>query len=114
MERDKLLEVVFFRTDTGAEPVRDWLRSLGRDEKMRIGGDLLAVQRTWPIGRPLVGHLGDGVWEVRSRLRDRIARVLFMIDGYEMILPHGFIKKGQRTPKPDLDLARKRKKVYEA
>jgi phage-related protein len=37
-----------------------------------------------------------------------------MIDGYEMILLHGFIKKGQRTPKPDLDLARKRKKVYEA
>lgn len=93
--------------------MREWLRKLTRDDKVNIGGDILAIQKTWPVGKPLVDYLGDGIWEVRSRLRDRIARVLFMIDGEEMVLLHGFIKKDQRTPKPDLELARRRKKQYE-
>ena len=114
MDRDKLLSVVFFSTGTGREPVREWLRKLARDDRVNIGGDILAVQRAWPVGKPLVDYLGDGIWEVRSRLKDRIARVLFMIDGEEIVLLHGFIKKGQRTPKPDLDLARRRKKQYES
>lgn len=113
MDRDKLLGVVFFCTGTGTEPVREWLRNLTRDDKVNIGRDILAVQKTWPVGKPLVDYLGNGIWEVRSRLKDRIARVLFMIDGDEMVVLHGFIKKNQRTPKPDLDLARRRKKQYE-
>jgi len=59
---------------------------------------------------PLVGHLGGGLWEVRTRLDNRIARVLFALDGSTMVLLHGFIKKQQATPKPDLDLAKERMK----
>ncbi len=114
MDRDKLLDVVFFRTDSGTEPVREWLRGLSRGDKVKIGGDILAVQRTWPVGKPLVDHLGNGIWEVRSKLKDRIARVLFVVDGEEMVLLHGFVKKTQRTPRQDLDLARKRKRQYES
>lgn len=113
MNRDNLLSVVFFRTGGGAEPAREWLKKLTRDDKVNIGRDILAVQKTWPVGKPLVDYLGGGIWEVRSKLKDRIARVLFMIDGDEMVVLHGFIKKDQRTPKPDLDLARRRKKQYE-
>lgn len=113
MDRDKLLGVVFFCTAGGAEPVREWLRKLDRGDRVNIGRDILAVQKTWPVGRPLVDYLGDGIWEVRSRLRDRIARVLFIIDDKEMVLLHGFIKKDQRAPKSDLKLARRRKKQYE-
>lgn len=93
--------------------MREWLRKLTRDDKVNIGRDILAVQKTWPVGKPLVDYLGDGIWEVRSRLKDRIARVLFMIDGEDMVILHGFIKKDQRTPKPDLDLARRRKKQFD-
>ena len=59
---------------------------------------------------PLVGHLGGDIWEVRVKLENRIARILFALDGKNMILLHGFIKKQQATPKPDLDLARERLK----
>ncbi|HXU39756.1 MAG TPA: type II toxin-antitoxin system RelE/ParE family toxin [Blastocatellia bacterium] len=113
MDRDKLLGVVFFCTGGGTEPAREWLRKLTRDDKVNIGRDILAVQKAWPVGKPLVDYLGDGIWEVRSSLKDRIARVLFMIDGNEMVILHGFIKKDQRTPKPDLDLAKRKKKQYE-
>ncbi|MCK6384495.1 MAG: type II toxin-antitoxin system RelE/ParE family toxin [Rhodocyclaceae bacterium] len=59
---------------------------------------------------PLVDHLTGDIWEVRIRLDNRIARVLFALDGQIMVLLHGFIKKQQATPKPDLDLARDRLK----
>jgi phage-related protein len=60
---------------------------------------------------PLVGSLGRELWEVRSRLpRGRIARVLFCEEQGRMVLLHGFIKKTQKTPRHDLDLALKRRK----
>lgn len=106
---ERKLDAVFFRTDAGSEPVRDWLLSLAKDERKVIGDDVLKVQYCWPIGKPLVGHLGEGLWEVRSRLGDKVARVIFCVDGRLMVLLHGFVKKTQRTPTHELDLAKKRK-----
>jgi phage-related protein len=57
---------------------------------------------------PLVGNMGKGLWEVRSRLGDRIARVMFCVEGRTMVLLHGFVKKTQKTPKYELGLAIKR------
>lgn len=59
---------------------------------------------------PLVDHLESGIWEVRSRLGTRIARVLFALDGDTMVLLHGFIKKEQKTPRSELGLATDRLK----
>jgi phage-related protein len=100
---------LFFRTDRGNEPVREWLLSLAKEERKIIGDDILKVEYCWPIGKPLVGNLGRGLWEVRSRLGDRIARTVFCVEGQTMVLLHGFIKKAQKTPKNELDLAMKRK-----
>ena len=41
---------------------------------------------------------------------NRIARILFALEGSTMVLLHGFIKKQQATPKPDLELAKDRLK----
>ena len=60
---------------------------------------------------PWVAHLESGIWEVRTRLSTRIARVLFVLDRDVMVLLHGFIKKEQKTPKPELDLAKERLKL---
>jgi phage-related protein len=74
-----------------------------------VGEDVLKVQYCWPIGKPLVGSLGHGLWEVRSRLGDRIARTIFYVEGQTMVLLHGFVKKTQKTPPHELALAMKRK-----
>jgi len=105
------LGVRFYRTDVGGEPVRDWLKVLPVVERKIIGEDIKTVQFGWPLGMPLVAHLDSGIWEVRTRLSTRIARVLFVLDGDVMVLLHGFIKKEQKTPKPDLDLAKERLKL---
>jgi phage-related protein len=102
------LRVAFFKTEMGREPVREWLLSLSRAERQVIGTDLLDVQYGWPVGMPLVRKLATDLWEVRSDLDDRIARVLFTIEETTLVALHGFIKKSQQTPKGDLDLAKKR------
>ena len=112
MKAERPLKVVFFKTNTGNEPVREWLKELTKDDCKVIGTDILTVQYAWPLGKPLVDNLGDGVWEVRSRLDNRIARTLFALVNQEIVLLHGFIKKSQKTPSDDLELAKKRKKQY--
>ena len=104
------LTVRFFRESTGSEPVRDWLKRLPVEEKREIGSDIKTVQFGWPIGMPVVDHIDGDVWEVRTRLSTRIARVLFVLDGNVMVLLHGFIKKERKTPKADLDIAKQRLK----
>ena len=107
-EIEQKLDAVFFKTDQGNEPVREWLLMLAKAERKIIGDDVLKVQYCWPIGKPLVGNLNEGLWEVRSRLGGRIARVIFCVEGPTMVLLHGFIKKTAKTPKRELDLAVKR------
>ena len=109
-----MLEVVFFRTDTENEPVREWLRELDKADKQRIGTDIEKVRFRWPVGMPLVRKLEAHLWEVRSNLRQgRIARILFTVADNDMVLLHGFIKKTEKTPRRDLRLARKRKNIWE-
>ena len=112
MESERPLKVAFFQTEAGNEPVREWLKSLPAEECRTIGQDILAVQYAWPVGKPLVDHLGDGVWEVRSRLKDRIARTLFCMVDQKIILLHGFIKKQQKAPADAIALAKTRRKLY--
>lgn len=104
----KKITVVFFATKTGTEPVREWLVTLARDERKKIGDDIKTVEFGWPIGMPVCRPLGKGLYEVRTNLKNRIARVLFAIEGDKMVLLHGFIKKSQATPEGDLKLARTR------
>jgi phage-related protein len=110
MQPGPILDVVFYRTVSGAEPVRDWLKALDREDKRRIGVDLKTVQYGCPLGMPLVRKLEPGLWEIRSQLHQRTARILFTVNGQRMILLHGFIKKSQRTPTADLDLALRRRR----
>lgn len=102
------LQVVFFRTAHGSEPVREWLKSLPVADKRIIGEDIKTVQFGFPIGMPLVRKIEAGLWEVRSSLPNRIARVLFTVEDGLMILLHGFSKKSQKTSPVDLKLARER------
>lgn len=108
-----ILWVAFFRTTAGREPVREWLKSLPRAERRTIGEDIKTVQFGWPVGMPLVRKLGTGLWEIRSHLPDRVARVIFSTYGPRMVLLHGFIKKSPRTPKQDLALARARLRLLQ-
>ena len=110
-EQKEEIPVRFYRTEAGRSPVLDWLRALDRDDRHAIGLDLMRVQFGWPIGRPLVRSLNDGLWEVRSSLpSQRIARLILCFHDETLVVLHGFIKKTQKTPTDDLALANRRMK----
>lgn len=105
----KRVPVIFFRTDAGNEPVREWLKEMPPADRKQIGEDIRTVEYGWPIGMPACRPLGNGLHEVRTSLAgNRIARVFFYVDAQQrMVLLHGIVKKTQATPKADLMLARK-------
>ncbi len=115
-KQGKRVPAIFFRTEAGGEPVREWLKSLpSSQDKKRIGEDIKTVEFGWPVGMPVCRPVGDGIYEVRTSLaQNRIARVLFYIDKKgRMVLLHGFIKKTQKTPNEDLELARDNKSKHQ-
>ncbi len=114
MNTEPPFSVVFFRTNSGREPVREWLKQLGKGDRKSIGEDIKLLQFRWPLGMPLVRKLEADLWEVRSRLAGgRIARVLFTVHEHEIALLHGFIKKSQKTPANELKLGRSRRNFWQ-
>lgn len=112
----KVIEVYFYKSSTGKEPVREWLLGLDADDKKSIGVDIKAVEFGFPMGLPLVKKIeGESkLWEVRSHLKsDKIARILFTIKDDKMILLHGFIKKSQKLSGQDKQTALSRKKEFD-
>ncbi len=107
----KRITFVFYETRNGKLPVRDWLLKLSKDDRKRVGVDLATVEYGWPVGMPICKSLGSGLWEVRTNISDkRISRVLFCIHDDSLWALHGFVKKTQKTPKSDIELAIKRMK----
>ena len=101
------MTVSFFKTPAGNEPVRDWLKLRTPEEKRAIGEDIKAVEFSWPVGYPQVAKLDKDLWEVRTNFPNGICRVFFTVWKQQMVLLHSIIKKTQKTPKQDLDHAKK-------
>ena len=108
------IPLLFYRTRSGSEPVREWLKGLDEAERQEIGKDLLRAQWRWPVGMPLCRPMGDSLWEIRTNLpTKRTARVLLCLYRKHLVVLHGFIKKTRATPDSDLATARKRQKELE-
>ena len=110
---EKRVPARFYKNELGQEPVCDWLKSLGKNERYLIGTDIKTVEYGWPIGMPTCRPLWKGLFEVRTDLPNGIARVIFCFYENPLILLQGFIKKTQRTPKADLEIALSRKRNLE-
>jgi phage-related protein len=93
------LPLLFWRSSTGREPVREWLNELSREDKRTIGRDIAKVQYGWPVGLPLWRPLSGGLWEVRASLPSkREARILFGFHDGMLIAVHTIFKKTQKDP----------------
>jgi len=68
---------------------------------------------SWPRGMPLVKAMGNGLWEVRSNLENKLARVFFTFHNNEIILLHGFVKKSQKTLKKEFRISKTKKVIVQ-
>jgi phage-related protein len=108
---EKKTPLVFYRSSSAREPVREWLKKLDSVDRLAVGQDLMRAQWRWPVGMPLCRPMGQGLWEVRTELpSNRIARIIVCLDDGVLVALHAFIKKTQKTPEDELALARKRQK----
>ncbi|MBF0558745.1 MAG: type II toxin-antitoxin system RelE/ParE family toxin [Nitrospirae bacterium] len=104
------MRVVFYKSESGTEPVREWLKELRKEDRKAIGDDIKTAQFGWPIGMPLIEKIEKDIWYVRTNIRDGIARTFFTIDKNTMVLLHGFIKKTESIPLNERQTAKRRLK----
>lgn len=107
-------EVNFFEDENGHCPVREFLNSI--DIKMRVkllrSIELLEVYGS-QLREPYSKPLGDGIFEVRAKQGTDITRILyFFVIGRKIILTNGFVKKSQKTPTNEIELAKKYRAAY--
>jgi len=105
-------EAIFFETENGNQPVREFIIKLSKEDQKAIGADIRIVQDFYPVGYPLVTKLKPNLWEIRSDIKDGISRVFFTFINNEIILLHAIVKKTQKTPQKEIDVAMDRIKEY--
>ena len=68
---EKRLPAVFFKSENGKEPVREWIKSLPREERGQVGRRIRAVEFGWPKGMPVCRRIRSrsGLWEVHESCR---------------------------------------------
>ena len=102
-------EIVFYDKPDGSEPVKEFLLSV--DDKVRarlIKTIELLAQNGTALRMPYSKHLVDGIFEIRAKVGSNISRVLyFFVIGKRIVLTNGFVKKTQKTPKNEIELAKK-------
>ena len=107
-------EIVFYKTENGKNPVEDFLNEL--NDKMRAKM-LLSIrivrEKGYQARMPYSEELEDGIFELRAKVGSDLSRVLyFFVIGRKIILTNGFIKKSQKTPKSEIERAKKYRADY--
>jgi phage-related protein len=108
MKLIKQIDVHLYKEESGNSPIGRWLDKFSDKDSKIIGRDIKKIQMNWLVDNLLVKPLGNKMWEIRSKLDNRIARIIFVFYEGNIVLLHGFIKKTQKTPQQEMDLARER------
>lgn len=107
-------EIIFYKTENGENPVADFLDSL--DTKMRakmLMSIRIVRENGYQTRMPYSEELQDGIFELRAKVGSDISRVLyFFMVGRKIILTNGFIKKTQKTPKSEIEKAKRYRDDY--
>ena len=106
--------VDFYREENGNKPVGDFIRSLDMKMKAKVVANLHLLEEFGSLARePLSKELDDGIFEIRTIEGNNIVRILYFFDYDRIIIAtNGFVKKRQKTPKSEIDLAKRRRLAY--
>lgn len=95
-------------------PAMDWIEELPKKVRDKFVAllELLSEQGD-KLGRPHLGHLEKKIYELRVAHKGNQYRLLCFFDGTRIVvMSNGFMKKTQKVPKKEMDLALKRMKKY--
>ena len=102
-------QVEFYETEEGRIPTQEFLDSLEPKMNAKMVGLMEILEEKGTLLRePYSAPLEDGIFELRAVQGSNISRALFFfyIEG-RIVITHGFIKKTQKTPRAQIELAKK-------
>ena len=110
----KEIEVVLFHKDNGESPVEEFIDTLEPKMQAKVLRTMELLKRNGlELREPYTKSLGRGIFELRAKHGTDISRVLyFFMEGQKIIFTNGFIKKTDKTPKQEIELARKYRREY--
>ncbi len=107
--------IEFYVTPSGGKPIEDFFDSLSAKEVQKVVWTLDIVRKQQMLSKEYFKKLtgSGGIWEVRASHGKKEFRLLcFFQEGKLVILTNGFVKKSQKTPEAEIELAQKRKADY--
>ena len=111
MERFK---VDFYHEEDGTKPVGAFIKSLDVKMKAKVIANMHLLEEYGNSARePLSKELNEGIFEIRTIVGNNIVRILYFFDNDRIIIvTNGFVKKRQKTPISEINLAKKRRNDY--
>ena len=106
--------VCFYKDKDGSKPLGTFIKSLETKLKAKVVANLTLLEEYGNLARePLSSHLDDGIFELRTIEGHVIVRILYFFDNDRIIIAtNGFVKKQQKTPRQEIELANARRKDY--
>jgi len=111
---EKKYKVEFFENSNCTYPAEEYIDSHDAKMAAKVYRTLSILEENGPeLREPYSKHLDDGIFEVRAKVSTNLARVLyFFYIGKRIILTHGFTKKVQKTPTPEIERAKSHRKDF--
>ena len=110
-----MFEVYFYKKADGSKPVADFIKTLDVKMKAKVIANMQLLEEYGNMARaPLSKELTDGIYEIRSVSGKKIVRILYFFDGKDKVIiaTNGFIKKSQKTPKKEIENAKRMRQDY--
>lgn len=107
-------EVVLYEKENGECPVEEFITSLDMKMQAKMIGLLeLLEEKGNQLREPYSKSIDDGIFELRCKVGNNITRILyfFYYEG-KIILTNGFLKKTQKTPTEEINLAKERRSDF--
>lgn len=106
--------LVYYKTAAGRSPVREYIAGLDARERTRVTFDLDLLETFGlELGAPYVRSLGSKLWELRTTGSTQHRVVYFAAPGKRMVLLHAFVKRTQKTPQAEIEIAMRRMADYQ-
>lgn len=109
------ISIDFYTLEDGRKPAKDFLDELDQKMRAKMVRTIELLEKNGPdLRKPYSEYLEDGIFELRAKVGSDISRELyFFFYDKKAILTNGFLKKSQKTPRKQLELAKKYKRDYE-
>lgn len=107
--------VVFYEEDNGVQPVREFLLHMTNHKLQAKTFAMLELleEKGNALREPYAKHLEEGIFELRTQVKNDALRTLFFYEENKIVvLVHIFVKKTRKTPRREIEVAKKRRAIY--